>query len=93
MEEDLEESRKVVKNGESIAVNEKIEKLRSLDDDLKEGEERIKKQQKKDKDELMNELKLDEFAIKGNDDEWKSAVSSINLTSSKSGIITVKSKQ
>ena len=94
MEEDLAESRSVAKNGAGNIQNENIEKLRSLDDDLKEGEERIKKQQKKDKEEMsLSELKLDEFAIKGTDDDWKSSVSSINLTSTKSGIVSVKSKR
>lgn len=95
MEEDIEESRKVTKK--NISTNndndENMEKLRSLDDDLKEGEERVKKQQNKDKEEMINELRLDNYAIKGTDDEWKSAVSDINLTSVKSGIISVKSKR
>jgi N-acetyltransferase 10 len=94
MEDDLQESHKIVKNvvGNENDVDEKMEKLRSLDDDLKEGEERVKKQQQRDKEELVNELKLDNYAIKGTDDEWKSAVSNIKLTSAKSGIISVKSK-
>lgn len=91
MEEDIEESRKaVVKN---VATNdENMEKLRSLDEDLQEGEERVKRQQKKDKEDMISELRLDNYVIKGTDDEWKSAVSDINLTSVKSGVISVKSK-
>jgi N-acetyltransferase 10 len=91
MEEDIEESRKaVVKN---VATNdENMEKLRSLDEDLQEGEERVKRQQKKDKEDMISELRLDNYAIKGTDDEWKIAVSDINLTSVKSGVISVKSK-
>uniref|UniRef100_A0A7E4UYI6 RNA cytidine acetyltransferase n=1 Tax=Panagrellus redivivus TaxID=6233 RepID=A0A7E4UYI6_PANRE len=92
MEGDLEKTRKGLPTFSANGKEANGEKLRSLDDDLKEAEDRIKQQQKKDKEALVGELKLDQYAIKGTEAEWTSAVSGINLTSSKgSGIISVKS--
>lgn len=70
---------------------------RSLEEDLKEAEAEIKNRQKRDKEKLMQELgsSLKEFAVKGADDDWQSALNDVNLSSAKkaSGIISIKSNR
>ncbi len=70
--------------------------LKSLEEDLREAEQEIRARQTKDKNKLKKELGnklINEFSIRGDDDEWHEAVGKINLKHAKAGIISVKSNR
>lgn len=72
--------------------------VRSLDEDLQEAAHEIRQRQKRDKDRLMKELgskALKDFAVKGTEDDWDSALNDVELTSAKKAgaIISVKSNR
>lgn len=66
---------------------------KSLEEDLREAAEEIRERQKRDKQNLAKELRsLNEYTIKGTEDDWASAIGEIDLKSAKkSGIVSVKS--
>uniref|UniRef100_A0A1I7Y929 RNA cytidine acetyltransferase n=1 Tax=Steinernema glaseri TaxID=37863 RepID=A0A1I7Y929_9BILA len=65
----------------------------SLEEDLREAEEDIKRRQKRDRAKLEKELgtSFKEYAIKGSDEQWANALSTVKLDHAKSSIISVQS--
>lgn len=87
-------------NSNNEKMNEMLDQmaptLKSLEDDLMDAEEEIRERQQRDKLKLQKEMALGKgllsnFAVKGNDEDWANAVEKINLNSTKSNIISVKS--
>ncbi|KAK0425983.1 hypothetical protein QR680_009485 [Steinernema hermaphroditum] len=65
----------------------------SLEEDLRDAEEDIKRRQKRDRAKLEAELgkSFKEYAIKGTDEQWANALSTVKLDHAKSTIVTVQS--
>ena len=93
MEEEVVKAREHKTNWAVSNTGQEDEKLRSLEEDLRDAEEDVMKRQQRDKEALLKDLKLDQYKIKGSEEAWSSALNDINLTSAKGNIVSVKSKR
>lgn len=89
MEEEVVKARE---NNDSTR-NKQMHSVFSLEKDLEEAEKDVIKRQKKDREALIDELELDQYKIKGTEEDWQSAINDINLTSTKGKTISVKTER
>uniref|UniRef100_A0A914UPD7 Possible tRNA binding domain-containing protein n=1 Tax=Plectus sambesii TaxID=2011161 RepID=A0A914UPD7_9BILA len=67
----------------------------SLQDDLNDAAEEIEQRQERDRKKVREEISvnLKQFAIRGTEDDWVSALNDIDLKATKSGLLSVKSQR
>ncbi len=66
-----------------------------MQDDLNDAAEEIRVRQERDRKKMKEEISanLKQFAIRGTEDDWVTALNDIDLKATKSGILSVKSQR
>uniref|UniRef100_A0A0N5CEW9 RNA cytidine acetyltransferase n=1 Tax=Strongyloides papillosus TaxID=174720 RepID=A0A0N5CEW9_STREA len=83
----------ITKDPKDKVIGDSKSKLDSLEEELSKAADEIKERQKRDKDNMRKELsdQFAKYAIQGNDEEWDSALSQVNITRVGNGIVQIKS--